>query len=857
MRLFKKNKITSRRFDGGPSHEENFEGPLEKRGCTDCLCLLIFGAFLAGMIALFILAALQGDPYRVTQGYDIQGNVCGKKNVRLDGIPLSGQNLRDSPFLHFNLVRHAQILGEDALDQALGGYGTSLSDESNRNHSEKVMFCYSGVKDGSSTASTSTTTTTTTTTKTTTSNSSSGGGTGALRKVPSVDAIKPLSSAFPKAHARVEFESRSAAVPIANEDIVTLSQKGQRTDESTIRLLKLKYDAIEIGHLEQEHQSMTALLTGEGDIQVFRIAKLESQDANSNQTFQTSQIYESHGQETVKSLLSLDPLTTSLTAGGSCRYCVKNCPENYKAYFSRCIPVFAEDQAEQFYSGSGMSGFIGDVIADLKISWKEILYISLIAFGLSVLVTLLFRFFAGIIVYLILVLTILALLAGTAFLWVIWYLKRDYFNDHYSGNGNSTNSTNEKGQGENELNERNVAQRLSQAHNQEEVRTFLIGAIVASVVTVIIILIILVLRKRLKLVIQLFVEAGRAIHSMPLIILQPLWTCLAVAVIIVMWIFGLILIESTGEPDEHRSTGFVTYRKSDVFKWMRLYHLFGLLWLVQFVKACQHLVIAGAIATWYFSKVKNKLGMPIWRSFWRLVRYHLGSVALGSFLVALIQFIRIIMKQIEKRVKRYGGAGKVALACIKCCQCCLLCFEKVLKYINKNAYIEVAIYGYNFCKGAKKAFQHIQSNLIRVAAINSVGNFILLLGKIAIVVATIFIGIEIMQSKSPESDGRTVTHIWAPVLLGGLIAYIIADCFISVYGMTIDTIFLCFCEDCDRNDGISKPYFMSKGLMEFVDNSRKALEAEERRKKLGKVAQKPDKKSQFDDDSQPSLTMVD
>lgn len=52
-----------------------------------------------------------------------------------------------------------------------------------------------------------------------------------------------------------------------------------------------------------------------------------------------------------------------------------------KAYFSRCIPVFAEDQAEQFYSGSGMSGFIGDVIADLKISWKEILYISLIAFG--------------------------------------------------------------------------------------------------------------------------------------------------------------------------------------------------------------------------------------------------------------------------------------------------------------------------------------------------------------------------------------------------------------------------------------------------------------------------------------------
>ena len=31
--------------------------------------------------------------------------------------------------------------------------------------------------------------------------------------------------------------------------------------------------------------------------------------------------------------------------------------------------------------------------------------------------------------------------------------------------------------------------------------------------------------------------------------------------------------------------------------------------------------------------------------------------------------------------------------------------------------------------------------------------------------------------------------------------------------ITIDTIFLCFCEDCERNDGQDKPYYMSKDLM--------------------------------------------
>ncbi len=43
--------------------------------------------------------------------------------------------------------------------------------------------------------------------------------------------------------------------------------------------------------------------------------------------------------------------------------------------------------------------------------------------------------------------------------------------------------------------------------------------------------------------------------------------------------------------------------------------------------------------------------------------------------------------------------------------------------------------------------------------------------------------------------------------------------------MSIDTIFLCFCEDSERNDGITKPYYMSKGLTEFVANSSKALAA--------------------------------
>lgn len=44
--------------------------------------------------------------------------------------------------------------------------------------------------------------------------------------------------------------------------------------------------------------------------------------------------------------------------------------------------------------------------------------------------------------------------------------------------------------------------------------------------------------------------------------------------------------------------------------------------------------------------------------------------------------------------------------------------------------------------------------------------------------------------------------------------------------MTIDTIFLCFCEDCEVNDGIVRPYYMSRSLMQFVQDSKKTLKIE-------------------------------
>ena len=56
-----------------------------------------------------------------------------------------------------------------------------------------------------------------------------------------------------------------------------------------------------------------------------------------------------------------------------------------------------------------------------------------------------------------------------------------------------------------------------------------------------------------------------------------------------------------------------------------------------------------------------------------------------------------------------------------------------------------AIYGVNFCSGARKAFSTLSNNVLRVAALNSVGTFVLFLGKVVVVVATVLVGIQIMH----------------------------------------------------------------------------------------------------------------
>lgn len=86
-----------------------------------------------------------------------------------------------------------------------------------------------------------------------------------------------------------------------------------------------------------------------------------------------------------------------------------------------------------------------------------------------------------------------------------------------------------------------------------------------------------------------------------------------------------------------------------------------------------------------------------------------------------------------------------------------------------------AIYGDSFFEAGSKAFGKLKSNALRVFTINSIGDFVLFLGKVFIVVITILSGMELLR---PKDD---IHHMWVPLTLAGIFAFLISHCFITVY----------------------------------------------------------------------------
>ncbi|OXB66189.1 hypothetical protein ASZ78_012988 [Callipepla squamata] len=243
------------------------------------------------------------------------------------------------------------------------------------------------------------------------------------------------------------------------------------------------------------------------------------------------------------------------------------------------------------------------------------------------------------------------------------------------------------------------------------------------------------------------------------------------------------------------SEGQVEYRAFTGICYMAWYHFVGLIWTSEFILACQQMTIAGAVVTCYFNRNKNNPPRhPVLSSISVLLCYHLGTVVKGSFLITILRIPRIVF----------------------------LYLYSILK--QKHVYTTTAINGTNFCTSAKDAVFILAKSSAELASVSCFGDFIVFLGKVFVVCFTVFGGLMAFNYH------RELQAWVVPLLLVGFFAYLMSHSFLSVFEVTLDTMFLCFAIDMETNDGSAeRPYFVDQELLMFVNQNNKSTDRQKHR----------------------------
>eukprot|EP00252_Welwitschia_mirabilis_P007342 TRINITY_DN18599_c0_g1_i1.p1 TRINITY_DN18599_c0_g1~~TRINITY_DN18599_c0_g1_i1.p1 ORF type:complete len:382 (+),score=22.20 TRINITY_DN18599_c0_g1_i1:44-1147(+) len=348
----------------------------------------------------------------------------------------------------------------------------------------------------------------------------------------------------------------------------------------------------------------------------------------------------------------------------------------------------------------------------------------------------------------------------------------------------------------------------------------------------------IVLIKRVLTATAVLKVAGKVIGAIQPLILFPIVPFIILGIFYIYWLGTALLLLSSGEIHQNECSGnccAYDLAKDKVncdsccgysihythhISLAILYHIFGCYWITQFITACSVTVIAGSVASYYWahgqaSDVPLRLVIS---SMKKLARYSLGSMALGSLCVSIIEAIRYILETIRRRLKILDiqGEGCISNAMRSSTKCCLGCSEQTLKFVNRHAYIMIALSGKSFCKAAGMATRLIINNILRIGSVNVIGDVILFLGKVCVSLTCALFAFLMLDAHRYKSSHNKISSPLFPVLACWAMGYVVASLFFAVVEMTIDTIMLSFCQDAQENQGV--PQYAPPLLTETLTN---------------------------------------
>ncbi|KAL7840937.1 hypothetical protein AOLI_G00262600 [Acnodon oligacanthus] len=480
------------------------------------------------------------------------------------------------------------------------------------------------------------------------------------------------------------------------------------------------------------------------------------------------------------------------------------------------------------------------VFEDVAASWYWILIGLLAAMVVSVVFMLLMRYWVSLLVWLLIV----GVLAVGAY--GIYYCYQEYNNYRHSS-----------------LTLGDLAFNSKFSVYLQVKETWLAFLVILCLVELVLLLLLKSLGNRISRALALLEESSRAVGYVMSTLAYPLVTFVLLVVCVCYWGVTSLFLATSGAPvyraislnssiancstitgldNCHPQTFsasayptcptvrcvFFKYDDEGFFQrnaaYLQICNVLAFLWCVNFIIALGQCTLASTFATfyWAFSKPDDIPPHPVLQAFIRTLRYHVGSMAFGAVILTLFQFPRIFLEYLDHKLRDCQNS---------CCRfvkmslkCCFWFLHKFLKFVNRNTYIMMAVYGDSFCVSARNAHMLLMRNIGRVVVLNKVTDVLLLFGKLLVAgsvgaLATAFFSGRITLADA-TFQAELLHYYWVPIIMVLVGAYLTAQGFFSVYSMCVDTLFLCFLDDLERNSGTAqRPYYTSRSLMRILHQS--------------------------------------
>lgn len=298
-----------------------------------------------------------------------------------------------------------------------------------------------------------------------------------------------------------------------------------------------------------------------------------------------------------------------------------------------------------------------------------------------------------------------------------------------------------------------------------------------------------------------------AIYEMPSLLIAPAVKAISQGVLAGVLLYGYLTLYSAGDVSAGGKGGVGREVEHSWDEWGQLLgYVVIAFWCVAFVDALFQFTMAYAFAKYYYkpygvNRKKDVNGFCAGiQGLYIGFMYHAGSLAFGSLLVAILHTIQKLVEYAKS--KNQETVDSALVKCVLCCvQCAVGCCAEAVEFVNKNAYIDMAVSSTGFCDAAREAMDVIVHNGEAMAILNGATYVFTIFGTLFITAACGLMGFVACESGPFADTENSASEPVVVVIVGMLIAFFVSLSFMHVFDMASDTLLFCYAKDKQDENG--------------------------------------------------------